>query len=236
VSNFLSDNFSSVASAADLTTSTGAAWTKNTAGGFGGSLVGSGNATGVYQSTTASPLYFDGTHTPPTADYSVTATLKVQTVAGSNRMVIARAAGTAITSPTSLNVLNGYALRYRPFHGVELCRIDSGTITLIGAGSGVVNGTDPANGSTITLTLTVNGTTITGAVSGAISGILSVTDTTYSAAGVVAMWDTDSAAAADTTGVHFTSVSGDTIAGGGSVGDVARRPLRQSRNQTLLRM
>lgn len=205
MSDFLNDPFTSVANGADLSTSTGATWTKNTnSGSFNDALIASSNSTGVRSNGGGSgnALYADQSHTPPNPNYTITAALLVKSLAGNEILFLGRAAGNFGNPIATAGSVNGYAVGYRPFHGVQLFRVDASALTVLGT----LNAGDPSVGATLNCTLTMSGTTISATVSGGLSGSASATDATYSAAGLVGLFATGGAST-DTTGVHYSSIS-----------------------------
>lgn len=204
--SFISDTFSTVASTADLSTDSAVAWSPGTgAFTFGGTHVADSSNRIFCSSTNSgnnSAWYVAKTATPASADYTIVATLAFLTAAS----VVGIMARSGDTTTGSGGNGTGYLLRYRQFHGIELCRMDSAVPTVLA----VLNASDPTGD--ITLTLTVSGTSITGTVAGNLSGTQTVTDATYASAGFVGIQS--GAACTTTTGLHLTSITA-TDAGGG---------------------
>lgn len=196
--SFLSDDFSSVGSGADLSTSTAAAWSKNTGSAENAAFLGdasnavynSGGGGGIAQYTCTDKL-------PATADYTVECDIVVKSVTGNSTGIMARCNGVG-------NAFSGYALVYRPFQGCKLHRVDSGALTTLGTSN--TGTTDPAPGSTIHLKLQLSGTTLTATVTGGMTGNWSATDATYAAKGTVGVYS--GAAVTSTTGPHIDNVVG----------------------------
>ena len=194
--SFLSDDFTSVAAGADLSTSTAATWAKNTGSGenaaFQGTAAGrvfnAGGGGGTAQYTCTDKV-------PAAANYTIECDIDPVTIAGNSTGVMARCNGTG-------NAFNGYLLAYRPFHGCILSRVDSGALTTIGTSN--TGTTDPAPGTTIHLKLTVTGTTIQADVTGGMTGSWSATDATYAAKGTVGVYC--NGAVTGTTGPHIDNV------------------------------
>lgn len=189
----LFDNFTSVASGADLNTDTAVTWTRGTNVNVTGTFLADANHA-VYANSGAIAWYAAKSNQPPTPDYTVTATFTYLSFADAPA-IIARGGDPAGATAQ----LNGYGIRWRAFHGIELIRYDDLAATLLAT----INANDPVGN--YTLELQVSATSIKGTISGSLTGTATVVDATYAAAGYIGLIDTSSAT--PTTGAHCSSIT-----------------------------
>lgn len=194
---FVSDTFTDTdgTDLASHTGGTGATWTNDD---LGDALT---ITSGAVYNTGAGSAAYHASGTPSGADYSVQANFVYLSQTGAIGIT-----GRAVASGTAGHV-NGYMLQHRAFHGWQLMRLDTGAPTQLGVDVGPeLTTADNKVGK-----LEFVGSTINAYVDGSL--IITVTDTTYSAAGNVGIFGV--LAVTSTTGVHVDNVSASNGGGGG---------------------
>jgi hypothetical protein len=205
MAQFLNDTFSSSdVQLSSHTGETGATWTRIFDSGGTSTKVISG-----YANFSNSAQIWTASGTPAGADYEVSA---VTTYQGN------LAADFHITGPAGrlAGTGDGYFCAWRTDAGqIQLHKVTNGSRTLIGSS----NQTTPSSGTNVTLTLRMVGSTISVKKDG--TEIISVTDTTYTAAGKAGIHGRTAsyagALSGQTDGWPITSITADDIAGGSSI-------------------